>query len=200
MAAVHFDKKKAGVSFLDVSTGEFLVAEGSFEYIDKLIQSFAPSEVLFQRNKDKAFIEHFGDRFYTFKLEDWVFTDDFGNEKLCSHFETKNLKGYGIDGLDYGVIAAGAALHYLSDTQHNKIKHITSVSRIDEQKYVWLDRFTIRNLELVYSNNEGATTLVDILDHTVSPMGGRLMKRWVVLPLKDKSPIDDRLNVVQRFC
>ncbi|MBL4668327.1 MAG: DNA mismatch repair protein MutS [Flavobacteriales bacterium] len=199
LAAVHFDKKKCGVAFLDVSTGEFLVGEGSIEYVDKLLHSFKPTEVLFQRNKQKKFIENFGNQFYTFCLEDWAFTQDFGTEILQKQFETSSLKGFGIDDLSYAVCAAGAALHYLSDTQHNKTKHITVISRIEEDKYVWLDRFTIRNLELIYSPNENAKTLIDVLDHTISPMGARLLKRWVALPLKDIQPINDRLNAVNEF-
>ncbi len=199
LAAVHFDRKQVGVAFLDVSTGEFLVAQGEANYIDKLLQSFNPSEVLYQRNNDKKLIENFGDKFYTYKLEDWVFTEDYSTETLLKHFGTKSLKGFGVENLDAGTIAAGAAIHYLADTQHNKVSHITNISRLDEDKYVWLDRFTIRNLELVYSHNDGATTLIDVLDATVSPMGGRLLKRWVVLPLKDEQAINDRLDVVKYF-
>ncbi|MBL4594658.1 MAG: DNA mismatch repair protein MutS [Flavobacteriales bacterium] len=199
LATVHFDKKNCGVAFLDVSTGEFLVGEGSVEYIDKLLHSFKPTEVLFQRNKQKQFIENFGDQFYTFCLDDWAFTEDFGNEILQKQFDTSSLKGFGIDNLSSAICAAGAALHYLSDTQHNKTKHITTVSRIEEDRYVWLDRFTIRNLELIYSPNENAKTLIDVLDHTISPMGSRLLKRWVALPLKDIQPINDRLNAVSEF-
>ncbi len=199
LAAVHFDKKICGVAFLDVSTGEFLVGEGDVEYIDKLLHGFKPTEILFQRNKQKQFIENFGDQFYTFCLDDWAFTEDFGNEILQKQFETSSLKGFGIDDLNYAICAAGAALHYLSDTQHNKTKHITAVSRIEEDRYVWLDRFTIRNLELIYSPNENAKTLIDVLDHTISPMGSRLLKRWVALPLKDILPINDRLDAVSEF-
>lgn len=199
LAAVHFDKKNCGVAFLDVSTGEFLVGEGSVEYIDKLLHGFKPTEVLFQRNKQKQFIENFGDQFYTFCLDDWAFTEDFGNEILQKQFDTSSLKGFGIDDLAYAISAAGAALHYLSDTQHNKTKHITAVARIEEDRYVWLDRFTIRNLELIYSPNENAKTLIDVLDHTISPMGSRLLKRWVALPLKDIQPINDRLDAVSEF-
>ncbi len=199
LAAVHFEKKEAGVAFLDVSTGEFLVAEGSIDYIDKLLQSFSPSEVLYQRNYHKKLVESFGDKFYTFKLEDWVFTEDYSKETLLKHFGTASLKGFGVEKLDLAIIAAGAALHYLADTQHNKINHISKISRLDEEKYVWLDRFTIRNLELVYSYNEGAITLIDVLDATVSPMGGRMLKRWLVLPLKDEQSINDRLDVVNYF-
>ena len=199
LAAVHFDRKEVGVSFLDVSTGEFLVAQGSPSYIDKLLQSFNPSEVLYQRNLEGKLIENFGDKFYTFKLEDWVFTEDYSKEVLLNHFGTVSLKGFGVEKLNLGIVAAGAAMHYLADTQHNKISHIRNISRIDEDNYVWLDRFTIRNLELVYSHNEGATTLIDVLDATISPMGGRLLKRWVVLPLKDEQAINDRLDVVKYF-
>lgn len=195
-------KKKtveAGVSFLDVSTGEFAVAEGPVEYIDKLLQSFAPTEILFQKNKKKLFIEYFGDKFYTYGLEDWAFAGEFGTELLLKHFGTKSLKGFGIEALDHAIIAAGAALHYLADTQHDKIKHISTISRIEEEKYVWLDRFTIRNLELFGSHNDNAKTLIDVIDHTVSPMGSRMMKRWLALPLKDKAPIDERLDIVDYF-
>jgi DNA mismatch repair protein MutS len=199
LAAIHFDKKSCGVAFLDVSTGEFLVGQGSTEYIDKLLHGFKPTEILFQRNKKKQFSETFGDQFYTFCLDDWAFTEDFGNETLQKQFETTSLKGFGIDDMTAAICAAGAALHYLSDTQHDKTKHITSISRIEEDKYVWLDRFTIRNLELIYSPNENAKTLIDVLDQTISPMGSRLLKRWVALPLKDIQPINDRLNVVTAF-
>jgi len=199
LAAVHFDKKNCGIAFLDVSTGEFLTSQGSIEYIDKLLHSFKPTEVLFQRNKKKQFEEYFGNNFYTFCLDDWAFTEDFGRETLQKHFQTSSLKGYGVEDLNYAICAAGATLHYLSDTQHDKLKHITSVARIEEDKYVWLDRFTIRNLELIYSPNENAKTLIDVLDQTISPMGARLLKRWVALPLKDKKPINDRLDVVSEF-
>ncbi len=190
---------EAGVSFLDVSTGEFLVAEGSIAYIDKLLQSFAPNEILFQKNKKKLFIENFGDKFYTYGLEDWAFSSDFGTEILLKHFGTRSLKGFGIEALGHAIIAAGAALHYLADTQHNKIKHINTIARIEEEKYVWLDRFTIRNLELFGSHNDNAKTLIDVIDHTISPMGSRMMKRWLSLPLKDKAPIDERLDIVAYF-
>lgn len=190
---------EGGVSFLDVSTGEFLVAQGTLEYIDKLLQSFRPSEILFQKNKKKQFIETFGDKFYTYGLEDWAFTSEFGNELLLKHFETKSLKGFGIENIEQGNIAAGAALHYLSDTAHDKVKHITTISRIEEEKYVWLDRFTIRNLELFGSQNDNARTLLHVIDQTVSPMGSRMMKRWLALPLKDKAPIEERLDAVDYF-
>jgi DNA mismatch repair protein MutS len=199
LAAVHFDKNGAGVSFLDISTGEFLVAQGSTEYIDKLLHGFKPTEVLFQRNNKKQFTELFGSSFYTFCLDDWAFTEDFGRETLQKHFQTKSLKGFGIEDFPMAICAAGAALHYLSDTQHDKIQHITSLSRIEEDKYVWLDRFTIRNLELIYSPNENAKTLIDVLDKTISPMGARMLKRWVTLPLKELKPIHDRLAVVSEL-
>jgi len=199
LAAIHFGQRETGISFLDVSTGEFLVAQGNTEYIDKLLQGFKPSEILFQKNHQKTFSEKFGDKFYTFKLEDWVFTQEFTEEKLLKHFGTQSLKGFGIENLNEAIIAAGAALHYLADTAHDKTAHITSISRIEEDKYVWLDRFTIRNLELLYSSNEKGKTLIDILDHTSTPMGARMLKRWVVLPLKEKKPIEDRHDAVAFF-
>ncbi|MBL7884378.1 MAG: DNA mismatch repair protein MutS [Bacteroidia bacterium] len=190
---------EAGVSFLDVSTGEFFIAQGSLEYIDKLLQSFRPSEILFQKNKKNVFINAFGDKFYHYGLDDWTFTLEFGTESLLKHFGTKSLKGFGIENLDQGIAAAGAALHYLADTQHDKVKHISTISRIEEEKYVWLDRFTIRNLELFGSHNDNARTLIDVIDQTISPMGSRMLKRWLALPLKDKEPIDERLEVVDYF-
>jgi DNA mismatch repair protein MutS len=196
LCAIHFDKKEHGISFLDVSTGEFLVAQGSTEYIDKLIQGFEPKEILFQKNRNKEFIETQCASYYTFRLDDWIFTKDFAEDSLNRHFETKSLKGFGVDDLNFGVIAAGAILHYLSETEHRQLGHITTISRIEEEKYVWLDRFTIRNLELIHSPHENARTLIDILDKTFTPMGGRLMKRWMVLPLKDEQPIKDRLDAV----
>ncbi len=197
LCAVYFDKNQHGVSFLDISTGEFLVAEGSVEYIDKLIQGFEPTEILFQKNRSKEFFERFGEKFYTFRLEDWIFTQDYAYETLNKHFETKSLKGFGIDNLNLGIISAGAILHYLSETQHDRLGHITSISRIEEDTHVWLDRFTIRNLELISSPHENASTLIDILDRTHTPMGGRMMKRWIVLPLKHVSPIQERLDAVE---
>lgn len=196
LAAIHFDGANAGVAFIDVSTGEFLVAEGGFDYIDKLIQSFSPKEILFQKGKQKIYLEHFSDKFYTFKLEDWVFTKEYGRESLEKQFEVKSLKGFGVDNLELAIIAAGAVLYYLSQTQHDRVGHITTISRLEEDKYVWLDRFTIRNLELIYSHNEGAVTLIQILDQTLTPPGGRLMKRWMVLPLKDLGPIRERHQIV----
>ncbi len=199
LAAVHLDSELCGVAFLDVSTGEFICAQGDMEYIDKLIQGFRPSEVLFQKQKKKEFLEYFNERFYTFPLEDWAFAYEFGYEKLIRHFNTKSLKGFGIDTLGAGIIAAGAALHYLSDTQHDRVQHISSISRIEEEKYVWLDRFTVRNLELFHSANDSAKTLISVLDHTVSPMGSRMLKRWIALPLKEKTPVQERLDVVEYF-
>ena len=205
LAAIHFSSRegrnlkkntKIGVSFLDISTGEFLTAEGSAEYIDKLLQNFRPSEVLFSKQKRKVFSEIFGDNFHVFHLEDWVFQSDYANETLQKHFDTKNLKGFGIDHLEEGVIAAGAALHYLGETRHNKLQHIARISRIAEDEYVWMDRFTIRNLELYHSNQENAVTLLDVIDKTISPMGGRLLKRWMALPLKNIERITSRHEVV----
>ena len=205
LAAIHFNsgaggnrmkRTKIGVSFLDVSTGEFLTAEGSAEYIDKLLQNFRPSEVLFSKQKRKLFSETFGDNFHVFHLEDWVFQKDYANETLQKHFDTKNLKGFGIDHLEEGVIAAGAALHYLGETRHNRLQHIARISRIAEDEYVWMDRFTIRNLELYHSNQENAVTLLDVIDKTISPMGGRLLKRWMALPLKNIERITSRHEVV----
>ncbi|WP_107822249.1 DNA mismatch repair protein MutS [Mangrovibacterium marinum] len=200
LASVHFDKKTSGVAFLDISTGEFLTAEGSFEYIDKLLNSFKPKEVLYQKGKGNEFTEHFGGKFYTYTLDDWVYTDDAATDRLLRHFETKSLKGYGVHELNYGVIASGAILHYLDLTQHSQVQHITALSRIEEDKYVWLDRFTIRNLELFGTINEGAKTLVNVLDKTISPMGSRMLKRWIALPLKDVAAVNDRLSVVEYFC
>lgn len=199
LCAIHFNKDKNGISFLDISTGEFLIAEGSTHYLDKLIQGFQPSEIIYQKKAHKEFEALGRGNVHTFRLEDWVFTSDFAYENLNKHFQTKSLKGFGIDELTHGVIAGGAILHYLSETHHDKLAHITQVGRIEEERYVWLDRFTIRNLELVYSQHENATTLIDIMDQTQTPMGGRMMKRWMVLPLKDLKPINDRLNAVKEL-
>jgi DNA mismatch repair protein MutS len=197
LAAVHIEKSIAGVAFLDISTGEFLTAEGSFEYVDKLLNSFQPKEVLFERSKQKRFVELFGDKFYTYKLDEWVFTEENTKDKLLKRFQTSSLKGFGVESLQYGIIAAGAILQYLEITEHKRLEHISTLSRIEEDKYVWLDKFTIRNLELFYSINEGAKTLVDVIDRTISPMGARLLKRWVALPLKDEKPIKERHDVVE---
>lgn len=198
LAAIAFDAKKthAGVAFLDISTGEFMLAEGSLSYIDKLLQGFKPSEVLFQRHRDEEFITAFGDKFYTYGLEDWVFTDEYTRDILLRHFQTVSLKGFGIEELQLGIIAAGAALHYLGETKHRETNHIRSISRIAEDAYVWLDRFTIRNLELINSPHPDAITLYDVLDQTNSPMGSRLLKRWMVLPLRNAHDIEERLNIV----
>lgn len=199
LAAVHFGKSSCGVSFLDISTGEFLTAEGPFDYIDKLLNNFAPKEVLFERGKRGMFEGNFGSKFFTFELEDWVFTETSSREKLLKHFETKNLKGFGVEHLKNGIVASGAILQYLDMTQHYQIGHITSLSRIEEDRYVRLDKFTVRSLELIGSMNDGGTSLLDVIDKTISPMGARMLKRWVVFPLKDEKPINDRLDVVEYF-
>ena len=199
LACVHLNGKNGGVSFLDVSTGEFLIAEGNLEYIEKMLQSFKPSEILFQKNQKKIFTENFGDKFYIYGLEDWVFTPEFSGELLLKHFGTNSLKGFGIDNLPLGIVAAGGALHYLADTAHDKVQHITTISRIEEEHFVWLDKFTVRNLELFSSVNDNAKTLIDVIDHTVSAMGSRLLKRWLALPLKDKQPIEERHDIVEYF-
>jgi len=199
LASVHFDKKIAGVAFLDISTGEFLTAQGNFEYIDKLLNSFQPKEVLFQRGKGKEFNELFGTKFYTYNLDDWVYTSDAANDRLKRHFETTSLKGFGVQSMPAAVIASGAVLHYLDITQHSKLNHISGLSRIEEEHYVWLDRFTIRNLELFSPLHESGKSLIDVIDKTISPMGSRLLKRWMALPLKDIDPINERLDVVELF-
>ncbi|WP_243347681.1 DNA mismatch repair protein MutS [Parabacteroides sp. FAFU027] len=199
LAAVHFTKNVCGVAFLDISTGEFLTAEGTPDYIDKLLNNFAPKEVLFERSRKKQFEEAFGTRFFTFELEDWIFTEDAARDRLLKHFETKNLKGFGVHHLVNGVIASGAILHYLDLTHHLQIKHITALSRIEEDRYVRLDKFTVRSLELVGTMNEGGKSLLNIIDHTISPMGARMLKRWLIFPLKDIKQINDRLNVVEYF-
>ena len=199
LAAVHFGKALCGVAFLDISTGEFLTAEGPFDYIDKLLNNFAPKEVLFERGKRGMFEGNFGSKFFTFELEDWVFNETSSREKLLKHFETKNLKGFGVEHLKNGVVASGAILQYLEMTQHLQIGHITSLSRIEEDRYVRLDKFTVRSLELLGSMNDGGTSLLDVIDKTISPMGARLLKRWVVFPLKDEKPINERLDVVEFF-
>ena len=199
LAAIHFDGAGGGVSFLDVSTGEFLLAEGSLEYIDKLMQGFQPKEVLYEKHKDQLFTTHFGNKHYSYRLDDWVFSEDYGRESLQQHFGTNSLKGFGVADLSKGLVAAGAILQYLSQTEHKRLDHITNISRIEEEKYVWLDRFTVRNLELLYSANQDAKTLIEVLDETISPMGGRLLKRWLLLPLKNKKAIEERLHVVESF-
>ncbi len=199
LACIHIEKRVAGIAFLDISTGEFYCAEGSYEYIDKLLSNFNPKEVLVERSKYKEFIETFGTKYYVFKFEEWAFQEDGSKEKLLKHFQTPSLKGFGVEGLRYATIAAGATLYYLDITQHQNINHISKISRIDEDKYVWLDKFTAKNLELFTTVNEGARTLLDVIDKTVSPMGARLLKRWIALPLKDITSINERLNVVDLF-
>ena len=199
LAAVHFGKGACGVAFLDISTGEFLTAEGSFDHIDKLLNNFAPKEVLFERGSRGMFEGNFGSKFFTFELDDWVFTETTAREKLLKHFEVKNLKGFGVEHLKNGIIASGAILQYLIMTQHTQIGHITSLARIEEDKYVRLDKFTVRSLELMGSMNDGGSSLLDVIDKTISPMGARLLKRWMVFPLKDVKPINGRLDVVEYF-
>ncbi len=197
LAAVHIHKSICGLALLDISTGEFLIAEGSHTYVDQLLSNFSPKEVLFEKGKTDDYRQKFGSRFYNYKLDDWIFRIDAANDRLLKHFGTKSLKGFGIHGMDYAIIAAGAILYYLDITQHEKIGHITSLSRIEEDRYVWLDRFTIRNLELFTSPYQGARTLIDIIDRTTSPMGGRLLKKWISLPLKDIEPVKARHDVVE---
>ena len=199
LAAVHFGKSSCGVAFLDISTGEFLTAEGPFDYIDKLLNNFAPKEVLFERGRRGMFEGNFGSKFFTFELEDWAFNESSSREKLLKHFETKNLKGFGVEHLKNGIVASGAILQYLDLTQHHQVGHITSLSRIEEDRYVRLDKFTVRSLELLGSMNDGGTSLLGVIDKTISPMGARLLKRWVVFPLKDEKPINERLDVVEFF-
>ena len=199
LAAVHFDKKQLGISFLDVSTGEYLVSQGNAEYIDKLLQNFNPSEVLVQKQHKQQFLELFENRYYTFYLDDWVFQKEYANDTLQNHFAVKSLKGFGIHEVKNGIIAAGAVMYYLSETQHNQLKHIQVISRIAEDNYVWMDRFTVRNLELYSSNSLNAVTLLDVIDKTISPMGGRLLKRWLALPLKNINDIQNRHELVKYF-
>lgn len=199
LAGIHFGKNICGIAFLDISTGEFLTAEGNYDYIDKLLNNFGPKEVLFERSKRKQFEEHFGTRFFTFELDDWIFTEDAATDQLLKHFETKNLKGFGVHTLKNGIIAAGSLLYYLDITQHKQISHITALSRIEEERYVRLDKFTVRSLELLNTMNEGGKSLLDVIDRTTSPMGARMLKRWIVFPLKDIRPINERLDVVEYF-
>ena len=196
LAAVHFGKKTIGISFLDVSTGEFLTSQGNSEYVDKLLQNFSPSEILVPKACKQDFLGMFGDKFHTFFLEDWIFKSDYALDSLNSHFKTTSLKGFGVEELSEGIIASGAVLYYLSETQHNRLQHITGIQRIAEDAYVWMDRFTIRNLELHHSYNPNAVTLLDVIDRTLSPMGGRLLKRWLALPLKDADRIRNRHEIV----
>ena len=199
LAAVHLEKNESGIAFLDVSTGEFYLTQGNNEYIDKLLQSFNPSEVLCQRNKRREFIENFSDKYFLTVFDDWVFTDDYAKDILTRHFNTTSLKGFGVDDFPKGIVAAGVAIHYLHETQHDKIDYITSLSRIDQGQFVWLDKFTIRNLELLNTPNPNAKTLIDVIDKTVSPMGSRLLRRWISLPLKNKEQIQARYEVVGYF-
>ncbi|NMH27471.1 DNA mismatch repair protein MutS [Flavobacterium sp. SE-s28] len=199
LAAVHIGKKLIGISFLDVSTGEFLSAQGSAEYIDKLLQNFSPSEVLVNKGCKSDFQQHFGTRYHTFFLEDWIFKPDYANEVLTNHFKTNSLKGFGVDDLADGIIAAGAILYYLSETRHDRMQHISALQRIAEDRYVWMDRFTVRNLELYFSLNQNAVTLLDVVDKTLSPMGARLLRRWIALPLKDIDSIRERHDIVSVF-
>ena len=196
LCGLHLDDKLSGISFLDVSTGEFYIAQGDVQYIEKLLQSFNPSEVVLQKKKLNFFKENISDRYYLQTFDDWVFTPDFANELLLKQFGTVSLKGFGVDQLTAGIIAAGAALYYLSETRHDRTKHNCKLTRIEENHYVWIDKFTARNLELVHSPNENAKTLTDIIDKTTTPMGARQLKRWIMLPLKEKSQIENRLNIV----
>lgn len=197
LACVHLEKHLAGIAFLDISTGEFLVAEGNTDYIDKLLNNFQPKEVLCEKSHFKDFTDFFGPKFYTYKLDDWVFTTENSGNKLLRHFQTSSLKGFGVQELSLAIIAAGAILQYLEITEHNHVNHITSIARIEEERYVWLDKFTIRNLELYQTMHEGGKTLLDVIDKTISPMGGRMMKRWLAMPLKDIQPVNERLDIVE---
>ncbi len=199
LASIHLLPKNSGISFLDISTGEFYLTQGADDYIDKLMQSFKPSEIVLQKSKRREFTELFGDKYYLTTFDDWVFTEDFSRDLLLKHFGTTSLKGFGIDGHTNGIIAAGAAFHYLAETHHHKLGHIRKISRIEEDKYVWLDKFTIRNLELLYSPNENAATLLEVIDKTISPMGSRLMKKWITMPLKLKKSIEERLDIVEHL-
>lgn len=197
LASIYFEKNTIGCSFLDISTGEFLVAQGKAEYIDKLLQSFKPTEVILSKKSQKEFTETFGDRFYMYGLDEWPYTGDYSRDLLLKHFEVSTLKGFGIDRLNLATVAAGVALHYLNETEHRNLQHISTISRVEEDHFMWLDRFTIRNLELIDSHNENAITLLNVLDHTSSPMGARLLKKWIIMPLKDQKPINARLDVVE---
>lgn len=197
LASLYFEKSSIGVAFIDISTGEFQTAQGGAEYIDKLLQGFSPSEVIYPKSHHNDYIEAFGDRYYTYKLDEWPYSGDYANETLLKHFGVKSLKGFGIDKLSLGIVAAGVALHYLNETEHRNLQHISSISRIEEGRYLWLDRYSVRNLELIGSSNENAKTLVEVLDQTCSPMGARLLRRWIVMPLKELKPINDRLGVVE---
>ncbi|HEY0058994.1 MAG TPA: DNA mismatch repair protein MutS, partial [Flavisolibacter sp.] len=199
LAAVHFQEERYGLAFLDISTGEFFTAEGDREYADKLLSGFKPAEVIFQRHNQKKFKEEFGSKFYTYTLDEWIFMEQYAAELLLKQFSTHSLKGFGIEEFNNGLIAAGAILHYLRDTEHPNLQHITSVQRLEQEDYLWMDRFTVRNLELLTSSSEGGTCLLKVLDHTVTPMGARLLKRWMVFPLKDKAKINERLDLVEHL-
>jgi len=199
LASIHAGKTELGISFLDISTGEFYAAQGQENYIYKLIQGFAPAELIYSKSQREKFEPQFGEEYATFVLDDWVYAFDYTREKLVGQFKTTTLKGYGIDGLNEAISAAGAILHYLEATEHNDTHHIASISRIDEDQYVWLDKFTIRNLEIIYSQHEGGVPLLEVLDQTVTPMGSRQLRKWMILPLKEKSAIDERLNSVEQF-
>ena len=197
LASIHLTDKQSGIAFLDISTGEFYIAEGNNEYLDKLFQNFKPMELVIQKGKTQAFKQNFGEKMLLTQLDDWVFKPDYTRQLLTKHFHTRSLKGFGVEDLPLGIIAAGAALHYIYETQNHKIQHITKISRIEEDLYVWLDKFTIRNLELIHSSNENAVTLLDVLDETQTPMGSRMLRKWILMPLKEKSLIDERLSVVE---
>ncbi len=199
LASIYFDKQTVGISFLDISTGEFLVAQGSISYVDKLLQGFKPTEIILAKKQYKDFVAQFGSSYYTYTLDEWPYTGDYANECLLKHFDVNSMKGYGIDRMPVGMLAAGVALHYLNETEHRNLQHITNISRIEEDRYMWLDRFTVRNLELIGSSNEQATTLSEVLDDTASPMGARLLKRWIIMPLKEEKAIQERLQVVDYF-
>ena len=199
LCAVHFGRKKIGVAFADISTGEFLTSEGNEEQVDKLLQNFSPNEILIAKSQKKEFAEIFGTSFHTFYMEDWVYQEDYALDNLTNHFKTKSLKGFGVDHLEQGIIASGVILHYLSETQHRQLQHINTLQRIAEDEYIWMDRFTIKNLELYHSNNENAVTLLDVIDRTLSPMGGRMIKRWLALPLKNVQKIKSRHQVIKHL-
>src|ERR1700712_3329897 len=197
LASLHFEKNSIGIALIDISTGEFLTAQGSTDYIDKLLQSYSPSEIIYPKSRQRDFKDTYGDRFYTYTLDEWPYSGDYAQETLVKHFGVKSLKGFGIDKLGLGIVAAGVVLHYLNETEHRNLQHISAISRIEEDRYLWLDRYSVRNLELVGSSNENAHTLVEVLDQTCSPMGARLLRRWIVMPLKEIKPINDRLGVVE---
>ena len=199
LASLFFEKNSIGIALIDISTGEFLTSQGSQSHIDKLLQSYTPSEVIFQKSRSHQFKEIFGNNFYTYSLDEWPYTGDYAGEVLLKHFGVKSLKGFGVERLNLGITAAGVALHYLNETEHRNLQHVSSISRIEEDRYLWLDRYSVRNLELVGSANENASALVDVLDNTCSPMGARLLRRWIVMPLKDLKPVNERLNVVEHL-